>query len=765
MVIRRADLWSIFLFLFSLSASAGRLTATKWADGLEICPLAALLGGIIGLALGFSRFSSLTTSILATGYTLTLLPGLLTSHQYPRLDWLSRATLFLERLHVSLRTLSTHQPLEDTFLFVLLVSSGYWLISLIGGYRLARRGEFFPTLLLAGLALLTVQTFDHWRQDGEAYLWLYLWTGLILAARLYFRQRRRAWQEGQVYLPPESIQDWNLAILLVIGVTLGLAWLMPSPDQATYTVRRLWEQIRGKSPSEETNWSRLVAGLRTESQSRYEDILPLGQEAASDPNVRFTVELPIQDALPRHYWRVRTYEIYANGEWRSGSFLWRHFSPAEAPFEVPYGRVDWELVTYTFTVQSPTALLLTPARPRWISLPAQVGWLPVKGHQGEPLWFQGYLTAGERYQVQAENFSPTEQELRAAGTDYPAWVRDRYLQLPANLSPRLGALAKELTSSATTPYDQALVITDYLRRTIRYSEHVPPPPPGQDALEWFLFDYQQGFCNYYAGAAVILLRAAGVPARLAVGYAEGEIPPGTIRRRLVRENQAHAWPEVYFPGLGWIEFEPTTAQPPLHRPAGLPRGGEITPFVRPTAILPEATGSPASLPTGPFTPSPPQPKIGWPAVGILALIVITIGLGGRRLWKRQAAAWLSLWRPHLRGFRQKPGRAFLSGLKSRLKRKRQTPIERSLSQIYRALRWLDMPSSPSQTPLEAAIALSQALPEVTPEILVLLTTALPEVYGQCKGEEQAAALASRNLLRKTRRAIWEKRLSVGQRKL
>jgi hypothetical protein len=76
-------------------------------------------------------------------------------------------------------------------------------------------------------------------------------------------------------------------------------------------------------------------------------------------------------------------------------------------------------------------------------------------------------------------------------------------------------------------------------------------------------DYKKGYCVYYASAEIMMLRSLGIPARMAVGFSEGEIEDGTY---VVRRFNAHAWPEVYFPGLGWVEFEPTGNQPTLNRP-------------------------------------------------------------------------------------------------------------------------------------------------------------------------------------------------------
>jgi hypothetical protein len=84
-------------------------------------------------------------------------------------------------------------------------------------------------------------------------------------------------------------------------------------------------------------------------------------------------------------------------------------------------------------------------------------------------------------------------------------------------------------------------------------------------VEYFLFDLKQGYCDYFASAMVVLLRAQGIPARLATGYVAGKFDNNT-RKFVVTEEEAHSWPEVYFPGYGWMAFEPSGYRPPIVRP-------------------------------------------------------------------------------------------------------------------------------------------------------------------------------------------------------
>jgi len=113
-------------------------------------------------------------------------------------------------------------------------------------------------------------------------------------------------------------------------------------------------------------------------------------------------------------------------------------------------------------------------------------------------------------------------------------------------------------------YDRAKALESYLRE-IKYNELIEAPPAGQDGVDYFLFDVREGYCDYYASAMAVMARAVGIPARVAAGYSQGEYNPDTEAYR-VREKNAHAWVEVYFPRYGWVEFEPTAAEPAIVRP-------------------------------------------------------------------------------------------------------------------------------------------------------------------------------------------------------
>jgi hypothetical protein len=136
--------------------------------------------------------------------------------------------------------------------------------------------------------------------------------------------------------------------------------------------------------------------------------------------------------------------------------------------------------------------------------------------------------------------------------------------------------AEEVTRNAETPYDKAAAVERYVR-TFPNDFRVPAAPPGQDSVDYFLFDAQRGYFDYHASAMAVMLRAVGVPSRVAVGYAIDPLrrDTGTNVYKL-REKESFAWPEVYFPGIGWVEFSPTPTQPLIARRGVAPDAGPGT---------------------------------------------------------------------------------------------------------------------------------------------------------------------------------------------
>jgi hypothetical protein len=141
----------------------------------------------------------------------------------------------------------------------------------------------------------------------------------------------------------------------------------------------------------------------------------------------------------------------------------------------------------------------------------------------------------------------------------PSYISAKYLQLPRNIDPRIAELAKEITAKGNSTLEKASLVEVYLKRNYKYTLSLTWRP-GPQPVSTFLFDAKSGHCEYFASAMVILLRAAGIPTRLINGFQMGEYNP-VGGDYIVRQSDAHTWTEVYVPGRGWVEFDPTPPDP------------------------------------------------------------------------------------------------------------------------------------------------------------------------------------------------------------
>ena len=174
------------------------------------------------------------------------------------------------------------------------------------------------------------------------------------------------------------------------------------------------------------------------------------------------------------------------------------------------------------------------------------------------------LNEGEQYRVDSTVSNASVGSLRAAPEAYPAWT-ETYLQLPLGLPAEIGIQALQVTRGANNPFDGAVQIEQFLR-TFAIDTQIDPAPAKRDSVAYFLFDVGRGYFDYHASAMVVMLRSMGVPARLAAGYVirpEDRIP--NTNTYVISGSNSFAWPEVYFPDLGWIEFNPTPSEPTVTR--------------------------------------------------------------------------------------------------------------------------------------------------------------------------------------------------------
>ncbi len=162
------------------------------------------------------------------------------------------------------------------------------------------------------------------------------------------------------------------------------------------------------------------------------------------------------------------------------------------------------------------------------------------------------------YEASSDIREPGPAELRTASSTYPAEVLDSYLQLPP-LDVRIPRLAEQITASSGNNYDKALAIEQYLRTNFGYTLQLPRTLP-HDPVAHFLFERKQGHCEYFASSMAVILRSVRIPSRIVNGFRTGEFNDLTAQY-VIRAANAHSWVEAYFPGYGWVSFDPTPAGP------------------------------------------------------------------------------------------------------------------------------------------------------------------------------------------------------------
>jgi transglutaminase-like putative cysteine protease len=743
-----ARLWDFpsaaILILLLLTASQG-LYATHWAPGLGTAIILTLIGVVLGLVLGFSQFKRETVFWFSFGYSIPIVILVLGWILYGGISWMERVADLSDRLAYALGLFFTSRPVQDTALFVVFMALVFWIIGLMAGFALTRFGNFIGAVVPAGVVLVIIQLYGAGKGGSEALLAVYLFLCLLELGRLTYVQRRLFWKEQRVFLLAESRTDLNLTLVVVACAIVMLVWLAPTSAKSFSNIKTAWENLSRPLRDVQKNLGHAVAGIQgggsVQPVEFYGDALPLGRQATTGETVYFRIQTPLAKSTERYYWRVRSYNIFVNDQWYTENASNTYFVPDMAPISL----ADPEGLTGEFAFTSmlaDLAVLVTPARPVWVSHPSELVYLQVSQGKMDPIQFRSDppVLADEQYFVHANVYKPTIVQLRNAGDTYPEWVTGHYLQVPDTLSPEIVALAQRITKRAMTPYEMAAAITQYLRSDITYSTSVENPPAGQDPLDWFLFDSKKGFCNYYATAEVILLRSVGIPTRMVVGFAQGEFD--SPNHYVVRQRDFHAWPEVYFPGVGWVEFEPTANQEPLVRPLGeiLPSAGQVgteTPVGPAGQNVPGLTKPTPAGETG--TGFWSEKPVNWllRLILICAIIVTILRIypfgtfdnifeADQRAVRRSLPVllkhffesraltppgWLVHW-------------AYLAAL---------NPIERSFVTVYRSLHWLGEKPAPAQTPAEAATALAEQLPGVSKEIYSLLHEYQRQLYSQIHG--------------------------------
>lgn len=485
------------------------------------------------------------------------------------------------------RALQSPAPLTDPLVIAFLCGMATWLAALWAAWWVRRRASALPGLLPAAAVLGYLV---YWASSEHGLIWLVLAGGgiLLLQAAISYRQALQRWARqrlDQVEIEPALAFSVSL---LTIGMMVAGGLL---PTISLEKINRAIDRLRRPEPATASAaGSQPVSGVPNPAvphilgpgpSPSLEIVMYVSVEGYRPPSPVYEAHVGTIQQPVSYRWRAQTYDLYTGRGWFASTSglekLAAHqpFLQTAAPGPQP---TNFEEVTQS-VVRAPGGGRTVVAAGELLELdqPTTLRWRDA----GDMISAEA---ASSIYTAISRLPTAGVEQMQAAGEEYPAFLT-RYLQLPDELPTRVRDLALSLTVDQPTAFDKAAILEAYLRQ-FPYSLEVPGPPPGRDAVDFFLFDLKTGYCDYFASAMVVMARAVGLPARLAMGYSSGayDYSQGYF---VVRALNAHAWAEVYFPGIGWVAFEPTSNLPLPYRadqraesspPVSLPPPGQQVPL-------------------------------------------------------------------------------------------------------------------------------------------------------------------------------------------
>ena len=556
----RAGWLSLGLLMVIALSVAWSVQDAGWLDQLEyLAPIAVwavLFGGLIGIVRGSILISLPLGALIGAGFVLWAIGG----EYHPALSQLGR----LE----ALRT--------DTILFTIsLFDGGYpaqmspyaiglgillWATAFTAAYVVYRYHRVMDAILLLGAAIVTNMSAAF---TGLGHLVLFVIAALLLWLRAALVNRQDGWQRRRVNenveVPPSIMRT---GIIFAAGSVL-LAYALTAVAVAA-PLTGAWRSFDGVWTGIRDQLEGVVGGLtnpnsRISGSSFGPSFTVFGEWVSNDE------EVLVLAAERPYYLRTRTHDIYNGHGWDSTDGPKRGVAAGDPLFDVLTSErptvdegagVRLDSITIEMR-QSVGRQLFTAGSPLEVYAPVLItepAGLPLLGY----IESANVVGEGESYTQAVLISEATEAQLIAtAGIDYPQAVQDLYLS-KRGITPEIEALARSVTEGAESPYEQAKMLVQYLRGPLfEYSTKGLEIPSGGDLVDTFLFgeNGKVGYCQHYASAMALMARSLGLPARVAVGWAPGEDAGDDLW--LVREAQAHAWVEIYFPGYGWQIFEAT----------------------------------------------------------------------------------------------------------------------------------------------------------------------------------------------------------------
>ncbi|MFC0190522.1 DUF4129 domain-containing transglutaminase family protein [Fictibacillus aquaticus] len=524
--------------------------------------------------------------------------------------------------------------LSRSFLFFILL----WIVSYLMHYWLVQTKRIFFFFFLTILYITVLDTFAGY--DATVAIVRVVFIGLVLTGIL--RMMKIIEAEGFSLLKGKFPILWMMPLTVVIAFSSFLGYIAPKaepqwPDPVSFITKSgegedEGEGLGGKGVSK--------IGYGT-NDSR------LGGPFEFDYTPVFTVK-----DTGRHYWKVETKETYTGKGWETSKgqqqiqIIESRYEPSSqlvqqledgVKTEDHKALVTGEKIKYPF--------VLNPGKLQSVDIGDEndlyeniiSGKLYTKNGDVEVLMDQYELN----YQLPVLK----EEEVKKSGNAYPAYIKDNYLQLPSTLPNRVKTLAQSIMKDKPTIYDKVKAVEGYFElEGYGYNTvDVKVPKKDEDYVDQFLFETRIGYCDNFSSSMVVMLRSAGIPARWAKGFTQGEIEEvleDGMREFTVTNANAHSWVEVYFQGIGWLPFEPT-------RGFSNPSRFETDTSSTPAAAVPKPEKKPEKVDTETDTPDEKSSNVDMAELGrkiamfagSTILAGLALGFLFRKKWMREYVLW------------------------------------------------------------------------------------------------------------------------------
>ena len=556
-----------------------------------------------------------------------------------------------------------------------------------------------PWLAAAANGVVLLINLNYASDDKGVYAVLFLLAALLLIVRFNLVERLRIWRRKGLRYPSELTWDFMQAGVIFVIVVMVISATLPS-NIINGGLQTLWNGPN--SP-----WQGV--------QNRFGNLFHIGNGQGST-KIAFGNTLTIQGNVNLPDYVVMTYQGAANTYLQGVTYDtfngtgWKTAPqqtlpvPANSPL-IPETNAVTTVNQTIHMVNAPIGnYIFTEGEAKSFSIQTLVQFDGIGLNSADKVgsytaWqAQNGLANGSSYQAVSFISNATIAQLQAvkdpanAPNLYSTDFLNRYTELPNDLSPTVFQTAQKWTSSATSMYDKLqAIITGFEQNDFKYSTDNPPVPANTDAASWFLH-IKQGFCTWYATGMAMMARTLGIPTRVVQGFAPGTIDEKT-HQFVVLGTSAHAWVQAYFPGYGWINFEPSVGFQPFQRLTGNSGGStnDPKPPTRPKPV--------GSTPTpGTSTTSTTTPIVGPPSGGggnvVLSAVTISLStlLAALLLLIVVGLAW---WRLIFR---------------------RLSPISQTFARMALLGRFAGIRPNPSQTAAEYGSMLASRIPDQRAEI-------------------------------------------------